>query len=50
MNNGRMWTVVKPSVGLPLLLGGVIIVSLVVHSALLANTAWFPAFWSGGAG
>jgi light-harvesting protein B-800-850 alpha chain len=48
MNNGRLWTVVNPSVGLPLFLGGVIVVSLIVHSAILANTDWFAAFWSGG--
>jgi light-harvesting protein B-800-850 alpha chain len=48
MNNGRMWTVVNPTIGLPLLLGGVIVVSLIVHSAILGNTDWFPAFFSGG--
>ncbi len=47
MNNGRMWTVVKPTVGLPLLLGGVITVSLIVHAAILTNTTWFAAFWGG---
>ncbi|MEM9388296.1 MAG: light-harvesting protein [Pseudomonadota bacterium] len=48
MNNGRMWTVVNPGIGLPLLLGGVITVSLIVHSAILNNTQWFAAFFSGG--
>lgn len=48
MNNGRLWTVVNPSVGLPLFLGGVIVVSLIVHTAILTNTEWFPAFFSGG--
>ncbi len=47
MNNSRMWLVVKPTIGLPLLLGGVWIVSFLVHSALLANTSWFPAFFGG---
>lgn len=47
MNNGRMWLVVNPTVGIPLLLGGVITVSLVVHASILTNTTWFPAFFGG---
>ncbi|MEM1436241.1 MAG: light-harvesting protein [Pseudomonadota bacterium] len=47
MNQSRMWLVVKPSVGIPLFLGGVVIMSLVVHGSILLNTTWFPAFFGG---
>ncbi len=47
MNQGKIWLVVNPSVGLPAFLGGVAIISLVVHAAVLTNTAWYPAFYSG---
>jgi light-harvesting protein B-800-850 alpha chain len=47
MNQGRIWCVVKPTVGLPLFLGGVAVISLLVHTAVLMNTTWFSAFWGG---
>jgi light-harvesting protein B-800-850 alpha chain len=47
MNQSRMWLVVRPGVGIPLLLGGVVIMSLIVHFAILTNTTWFPAFFGG---
>ena len=47
MNQGKIWLVVKPTVGLPAFLGGVAVISLVVHSAVLNNTKWYPAFYSG---
>jgi light-harvesting protein B-800-850 alpha chain len=47
MNQGRVWCVVNPSVGLPLFLGAVAIISLVVHFAVLSNTTWFAAFFGG---
>jgi light-harvesting protein B-800-850 alpha chain len=47
MINGRMWLVVKPTVGIPLMLGGVVVSALSVHTAILANTTWFPAFLQG---
>lgn len=47
MNQARIWCVVKPTVGLPLFLGTVLIISLLVHAAVLSNTTWFPAFWQG---
>jgi light-harvesting protein B-800-850 alpha chain len=47
MINGKMWLVVKPTVGIPLMLGGVVVASLAVHTAILANTTWFPAFLQG---
>jgi light-harvesting protein B-800-850 alpha chain len=48
MNQGKVWTVVKPSVGLPLLLGSVTLIAIGVHLAVLLNTTWFPAYWEGG--
>ena len=47
MNQSRMWLVVKPTVGIPLFLGAVALVSLTVHFAVLKNTTWFPAFFGG---
>jgi light-harvesting protein B-800-850 alpha chain len=43
-----MWLVVKPTVGLPLFLGGVVIMSLIVHYNVLSNVTWFAEFWQGG--
>jgi light-harvesting protein B-800-850 alpha chain len=48
MNQGRIWTVVKPTVGLPLLLGTVLTIALLVHYAVLTHTTWFAAYWQGG--
>ncbi len=48
MNQGRIWTVVKPTIGLPLFLGAVATTSLIVHYAILSHTTWFPAYWQGG--
>lgn len=50
MNQGRLWLVVNPTVGLPLFLGGVALISFIVHFSLLTNTTWFPAFFQGAAG
>ena len=49
MNQGRIWTVVKPSVGLPLVIGGAAVTSLLLHYAILSHTTWYPAYWNGGA-
>lgn len=46
MNQGRIWCVVSPSVGLPLLLGGVATIALIVHFAVLSNADWFAAYWN----
>jgi|UniRef100_UPI00404897C6 light-harvesting protein B-800-850 alpha chain len=46
---GKMWTVVKPTIGIPLFLGAVAIGSFSVHLALLNNTTWVKAFLEGGA-
>jgi light-harvesting protein B-800-850 alpha chain len=48
MNQGRIWTVVHPTVGLPLLLGSVTVIAILVHFAVLSNTSWFPKYWNGG--
>jgi light-harvesting protein B-800-850 alpha chain len=48
MNQAKIWTVVNPSVGLPLLLGSVTVIALLVHLAILSNTTWFKAYWQGG--
>ena len=47
MINGRMWLVVKPTVGIPLMLGGVVVSALSIHTAILVNTTWYPAFLQG---
>jgi light-harvesting protein B-800-850 alpha chain len=47
MNNGRIWCVVKPTVGLPLFLGGVTVIALTVHASVLSNTTWFGGYWQG---
>ena len=49
MNQARIWLVVKPTVGLPLFLGTVLIIALLVHFAVLSSTTWFSAYWQGAA-
>lgn len=48
MNQGRIWCVVKPTIGLPLFLGVVLLISITIHNKVLANADWFGAFWAGG--
>lgn len=48
MNQGRIWCVVNPTVGLPLFLGSVALISLIVHYSVLSHVNWFSAFWNGG--
>lgn len=48
MNQGRIWCVVSPTVGLPLFLGAVAAISFTVHFAVLNNVTWFAAYWQGG--
>ena len=50
MNQGRIWTVVNPGVGLPLFMGSVAVIAILVHAAVLNNTTWFPKYWNGAAG
>ncbi len=47
-NQAKIWTVVPPSVGLPLFLGSVTVIAILVHLAILTHTTWFPAYWQGG--
>ncbi|MCW2276497.1 light-harvesting protein [Rhodoblastus acidophilus] len=47
-NQAKIWTVVPPSVGLPLFLGTVTVIAILVHLAILTHTTWFPAYWQGG--
>ena len=47
MNQGRIWCVVNPSVGLPLLLGSVAATSLIVHASVMTHTTWMSSYWSG---
>lgn len=49
MNQGRIWCVVHPTVGLPLLLGSVTTIALLVHASVLSNTTWMAKYWQGGA-
>ena len=49
MNEGKIWTVVSPNVGVPLFLGGVATIALIVHFAILNNTTWFASYWQGAA-
>jgi light-harvesting protein B-800-850 alpha chain len=48
MNQARIWLVVKPTVGLPLFLGTVLVIALLVHFAILTHTTWFAGYWQGG--
>jgi light-harvesting protein B-800-850 alpha chain len=47
MNQGKIWLVVKPTVGLPLFLGGVALIALSVHAAILTHSDWYPAYYNG---
>jgi len=47
---GKLWCVVKPSVGIPLFLSAVAIGSFAVHYMLLTNTTWMKAYYNGAAG
>ncbi len=46
---GKMWTVVRPTVGIPLIIGAVAVGSFSVHLAILTHTTWVSAFLEGGA-
>jgi light-harvesting protein B-800-850 alpha chain len=48
MNQARIWLVVNPTVGLPLLLGSVTGIALLVHYSVLSHTTWFEGYWQGG--
>jgi light-harvesting protein B-800-850 alpha chain len=44
---GKMWCVVKPSVGIPIFIAAVAIASFSVHLALTLNTSWVKNFLNG---
>lgn len=46
---GKLWLVVRPTVGIPLFLGAVAVGSFSVHVALLTNTSWVKKFLNGAA-
>lgn len=48
MNQGKIWRVVKPTVGVPLFLSAVAVSSFAVHYMLYTHTTWFPAYHEGG--
>ncbi len=48
MNQGRIWCVVNPTVGLPLFIGGVAVTALVVHASVMTHTTWMSSYWEGG--
>jgi light-harvesting protein B-800-850 alpha chain len=45
----KIWLVIKPSIGLPLLFGGVLTIALLVHLAILTSTTWYPNYYQGNA-
>ena len=49
MNQGRIWCVVNPTVGLPLFIGGVAVTSLVVHASVMSHVTWMGKYWEGAA-
>jgi light-harvesting protein B-800-850 alpha chain len=48
MNNARIWTIVNPTVGVPIFFIGVMITALFIHYQVLTRTDWFSGFWSEG--
>lgn len=44
---GKLWLVVKPTVGVPLFLGAVAVASFSVHYMLVTNTTWVKRFLDG---
>ncbi|EEW26338.1 light-harvesting protein [Rhodobacter ferrooxidans] len=47
MTYGKVWLVVKPTVGIPAFLAGVAIASVFVHVMLFNNTTWLAPYYSG---
>jgi light-harvesting protein B-800-850 alpha chain len=45
---GKLWLVVKPTVGIPVFLGAVAVSSFAVHYMLVSNTDWVKRFLNGG--
>ena len=47
MNQAKIWLVVNPNHGLPLLWGAVTVIALLVHLMVLSHTTWFGGYWQG---
>jgi light-harvesting protein B-800-850 alpha chain len=47
---GKIWCVVKPSVGIPLFLSAVAISSFAVHLTLLTHVGWLKRYYQGSEG
>ena len=47
MNQAKIWLVVNPNHGLPLLLGSVAGIALLVHLMVLSHTTWYPGYMQG---
>ncbi len=46
---GKIWCVVKPSVGVPIIIGAAAVASFAVHVALTVNTTWVKTYLNGSA-
>jgi light-harvesting protein B-800-850 alpha chain len=44
---GKLWLVVKPTVGIPLFLSAVAVSSFLVHYMLLTHTSWMKRYYEG---
>jgi light-harvesting protein B-800-850 alpha chain len=44
---GKIWCVVKPTVGIPVFIAAVAIASFSVHLAIVSNTTWVKGFLNG---
>jgi light-harvesting protein B-800-850 alpha chain len=44
---GKLWMVVRPSVGIPIFLGAVAVGSFSTHLAIASNTTWVKDLLSG---
>lgn len=44
---GKLWCVVKPSVGIPLFLSAVAVSSFAVHLTLLRHATWLQDYYNG---
>lgn len=47
MNNARLWTIVNPTVGVPIFFIALVATSLFIHLQVLSSTTWFGDFWKG---
>jgi light-harvesting protein B-800-850 alpha chain len=47
MNNARLWTIVNPTVGVPIFFIALVVTSLFVHFQVLTRTTWFGDFIRG---